>query len=213
MKSENVKLLLGVIGGMAAIIVFGLLAAFAPELSRGPRPAPTPGGIPVGEYRTISDFTLTDQDGKPMKLSDLQGKTVMMLFGYTYCPDVCPLGLADLKRVKKNLGPDADKVAFVFISVDPERDTPAVLKRYVGTFDPQFIGLTGDAETIKKVTYDFDAFFEKQKPQGTEASYLVAHTSFSYLIDPQGRWRMKYPFQTPTDLIANDVRQVLKESG
>jgi protein SCO1/2 len=211
-KSDGFKVFLGVAGGMAAIVLFGLLLSFAPELARGPQATPTPGGIAAGQYRDVPKITLTNQDNQPMTLGDLKGKAVVMLFGYTYCPDVCPMGMSDLRRVKRELGPDADKAAFVFVSVDPDRDTPGIIKRYVTAFDESFIGLTGDVESLKKFVYAFDGLFEKQKPTGDDPnSYVMAHTSFTYLIDPQGKWKLKYPFGTPVETIVNDVRDVIKE--
>lgn len=212
-KSDGFKVLISVAGGMAAIVLFGLLLSFAPDLARGPIPTPTPGGIAAGQYRDVPTITLTDQDGQPMSLDDLKGRAVVMLFGYTYCPDVCPMGMSDMRRIKRELGSDGDDVAFVFVSVDPDRDTPEVLKRYVTAFDESFIGLTSDVETLQKFVYAFDGLFEKQKPASDAPnSYAVAHTSFTYLIDPQGKWRLKYPFGTPVETILNDVRDVIGAS-
>jgi protein SCO1/2 len=211
-KSDGFKVLLGVAGGMAAIVLFGLLLSFAPELARSALPTPTPGGIAAGQYRDVPKVTLVNQDNQPMSLQDLKGKAVVMLFGYTYCPDVCPMGMSDMRRVKRELGPAADDAAFVFVSVDPERDTPPVLKRYVKAFDESFIGLSGEIADLQKFVYAFDGLFEKQKPTGDDPnSYVMAHTSFTYLIDPEGKWRMKYPFGTPVETIVKDVRDVLDE--
>lgn len=209
-KSDGFKVLLGVVAGMAAIILFGLVLSYAPQLATGPVPTPTPGGIAISRYRALSDVTLINQANRPMKLSDLRGKPTLIVFGYTFCPDVCPMSMADLRRVKRELGAAGDRVNFVFISVDPDRDTPAVIERYVTAFDPNFIGLTGDVPTLQKLIYEFDGLFEKQKPQGSNPnSYLVAHTSFTYLLDAEGRWRMKYSFGTPPEVIAEDVRGLL----
>jgi protein SCO1/2 len=210
-KSEGFKVLLGVLGGVAAIVAFGLLLSFAPELAKAGQPAPTPGGIAAGQYREVpDDITLVNQDNQPMTLAELRGKAVVMMFGYTHCPDVCPIGMSDMRRIKRELGPDADKAAFVFVSVDPDRDTPAVIKPYVAAFDKSFIGLTGDIPALQKFVYAFDGLFEKQKPGGDDPnSYVMAHTSFTYLIGPDGKWRMKYPFGTPVDAIVRDVRGVI----
>ena len=115
--------------------------------------------------------------------------------------------LSDFRRVKRELGDAGDKANFVFISVDPARDTPDVIKRYVEAFDPKFIGLTGDDATLQKLTYALDGLFEKQKPnEGDPNSYAVAHTSFMYLFDENGKWKMKYPFATPVDILAADLK-------
>ncbi|MFC1463703.1 MAG: SCO family protein [Candidatus Brachytrichaceae bacterium NZ_4S206] len=213
-RSDGFKVLLGVLGGMAAIVIFGLLLSYAPQLASGPIPTPTPGGVAISQYRTISDVTLIDQNNQPMALSALRGKPTLIAFGYTFCPDVCPLTMSDLRRVKRELGEAGDQVNFVFITVDPQRDTPEVIRRYVTAFDPAFIGLTGDEATLKKLIYEFDGVFEKQPPQSNNPeSYLVAHTSFIYLLDAQGKWRMKYSFGTPVEVITRDVQAMLSESA
>ncbi len=214
MKRDSLQLVAGVLIALALILGLSLAAAFAPAWlagSQGPPPTPTPGGMAVEPPKPMRDFTLTDQDGRPVKLSDLRGRAVLMFFGYTHCPDVCPLSMGDLRAVKKELGERAGEVAFVMVSVDGARDTPEVMKRYVGAFDPGFIGLTGDETAVHGIGADYGVVFERQKPQGTAATYLVAHTSYTYLLDRQGRWRVTYPFQTPTDLIARDIGRILDE--
>lgn len=210
-KSDGFKLLLGILGGIAAIVVFGLLLSFAPEFVRGPVPTPTPGGIVAGEYRDVPDVTLVNQDNKLMKLGALKGKPFLMSFGYTYCPDVCPMTLSDFRRVKRELGDAGEDVNFVFVSVDPARDSPERLKRYVQTFDPEFVGLTGDDASLQKLVYALDGLYEKQKPnEGDPNSYTMAHTSFVYLFDENGKWKMKYPFGTPVDVLTADLKAQLQ---
>jgi protein SCO1/2 len=169
------------------------------------------GGMVVSNPRQIPDYALVDMDGKPFKLSQLKGRSVLIFFGYTFCPDVCPLTLAELKQIKALLGPQAADVAVLYVSVDPERDTPEVLKRYIGAFDPEFLAATGDIETLRRFATEFGAAFEKQKPAGTSASYLVAHTSFTYLLDRDGRWRMTFAFKTPVDAVARDTLRIVQE--
>lgn len=210
-KSDGFKVLLGIVAGMTAIVVFGLLLSFAPELARGPRPTATPGGIAAGQYRSVPDVTLTNQDNRPVTFNDFKGKAVLMIFGYTHCPDVCPMTMSDFRKVKQQLGEQASRVNFVFIGIDAKRDTPAVLKSYVSAFDPSFIGLTADDATLQKTAYAFDGVYEIQKPAGDDSnSYNVAHTSFIYLIDPAGKWRLKYPFGTPVETIVKDLRDIIK---
>jgi len=214
MKRDSLQLAAGVVVALALILGLSLAAAFAPAWLAGsdaPLPTPTPGGMAVEPPKPMRDFTLTDQDGRPMALSSLRGRAVLMFFGYTHCPDVCPLSMGDLRSVKKALGGRSGEVAFVMISVDGARDTPEVMKRYVRAFDPDFIGLTGDETSAHGIGADYGVEFERQKPQGTAATYLVAHTSYTYLLDRQGRWRVTYPFQTPVDLIARDVARILDE--
>ncbi|MCX6018624.1 MAG: SCO family protein [Chloroflexi bacterium] len=206
--TENQKLGLSIIGAVIVTAIFGVLLSVAPDIARPPQSA-TPGGIPVGDYRTVSDFELTDQNGRQVKLSDFRGRPVLLAFGYTQCPDVCPLTLADFKQIKRNLGADADRVAFVLVSIDPARDTPEVMQRYLAVFDSKFIGLTGPDARIRSITDQFDASYEKQKPDAKSGSYSVAHTSFMYLFDAQNKWQLTYPFQSPAEIIAQDIRKFL----
>ncbi|MEO6063571.1 MAG: SCO family protein, partial [Thermoflexales bacterium] len=156
-------------------------------------------------------YALVDMNGQPFKLSQLKGRSILIFFGYTFCPDVCPLTLAELKQVKALLGPNAVDVAMLYISVDPERDSPEVLKRYIGAFDPDFLSATSDIETVRRFGAEFGAAFEKQKPAGTSASYLVAHTSFTYLLDRDGRWRMTFAFKTPVEEVARETLRIAQE--
>lgn len=217
MKRESTQLALAVAGALALTILFGLLGAFAPgiiEAVRGPAvaPSPTPGGLPVSHDAPARDFTLTDQDGRLLSLSDLRGRFALIFFGYTRCPDICPLALNEFKVVKKLLGEQAGRVAFVMVSVDGSRDTPDVMRRYVRGFDPDFIGLTGDELDVQRIGMDYGVRFARRKPDNTAATYLVDHTSHTFLIDPQGYWRMIYPFQTPPEIIAADIARMASDS-
>jgi protein SCO1/2 len=162
-----------------------------------------PGGALVNPPTVMSDFTLTDHNGKPLALSALRGKAVVLFFGYTHCPDVCPTTLADYTRVKSLLGAAADKVTFVLVSVDAERDTPEVMKAYLKNFDQTFVGMTSDDATLRKVATQFGASYavpqheHPEKHEGhTESvesdNYFVEHTSPSFLIDAKGTLRMVY---------------------
>ena len=215
MKRDGL-VLFGVVAGSIIVIVFiGLALSYAPNLLAGPQPTPTTGGILVDNPRQMADFTLTNQDGQPTQLSDLRGKAVLMFFGYTHCPDVCPLTMSDFKRVKQAVDQSApelgDRVAYVMISVDGQRDTPPVMKQYVETFDPSFIGLTGTPDQVANIGVDYGVKVEIQKSSPNQTGYTVAHTSFTYLLDPKGDWRVAYPFQTPPSLIASDLERILKE--
>jgi len=153
---------------------------------------------------------LADPSGRVRRLEDFRGKVVVVFFGFTHCPDVCPTTLADIARALKTLGPDADRVQAIFISVDPERDTPADLERYVKAFDPNFIALRGDLPATQRVAKDFKIYFEKRK-QGD--SYTVDHSSQSYVIDAQGRLRLLVrPDRLAADL-GDDLRTLLKEKS
>ena len=154
------------------------------------------------------DFALNDQDGKPRTLADFKGKAVVIFFGYTHCPDVCPTTMAEMSGVMKQLGPDADRVQVLFVTVDPERDTPALLKQYVPAFDPRFIGLSGDAEATAKVAKEFRVFYQKV-PGKTEGSYTMDHTAASYVFDPQGRVRLFVRHGQGPDPIVHDLKVLL----
>jgi protein SCO1 len=209
MKKENQQLVLSVIAATVAVVTFGLLLSFAPDWVRSPISTPTPGGVEIGTYRQVDGFSLIDQDGQPRTLADFQGKPVLMSLGFTNCPDVCPLTLADFKKVKTALGAQGDQVAFVMVSVDPARDTPEQLKRYLSIFDDRFIGLTGDEKAIRAWTQQLDASYKKIEPEPGQTGYTVGHTSFMYLFDREGVWRLQYPYQTPAEVMAGDIQALL----
>lgn len=170
-------------------------------------------GTPIEPPRQLSDFTLTNQDGQAMSLSDLRGKWVVLYFGYTYCPDICPTTLADLVHAKRDLGELANNVAFVMVSVDGERDTPEVLKNYLANFDMDFLGLMGDARTLRKLAPDYGLYFEKRQVEGTSAAYFMDHSAATYLIDPEGRLQMIYGYGIPSEVVSRDLRTVLTRDG
>lgn len=154
------------------------------------------------------DFALTDHTGKQRTLADFRGKTAVVFFGFTQCPDVCPTTLSDMAEVKKKLGADGKKLEVLFISVDPERDTPALLAQYVPAFDPAFIGLTGTPEQIAATAREFKVFFQKV-PGRTEKSYTVDHTAASFVFDPQGNVRLFVRYGTPVDAVVADLKNLL----
>ena len=135
------------------------------------------------------DFALIDHNGKPRTLADFRGKVVTVFFGYTHCPDVCPTTLSEMKLVLNELGADASRVQVLFVTVDPERDTPEILKQYVPSFDPGFLGLYGDAKATAEVARNFKVFYQKV-PGAKPDTYTVDHTAASYVFDPQGRLRL-----------------------
>ena len=153
---------------------------------------------------------LADTSGKLRHLSDFRGKAVVVFFGFTHCPDVCPTTLADLSRVMEALGADADRVQVLFITVDPERDTPEDLGKYVHAFDPRFVALRGDAAATQRVAKDFKIYYEKRK-QGD--SYTVDHSAQSYVFDPRGRLRLLVRPQDIAADLPDDLRTLLKESS
>lgn len=154
------------------------------------------------------DFALDDQDGKARTLADFKGRAVVIFFGYTHCPDVCPTTMAEMAAVMKQLGPDADRVQVLFVTTDPERDTPALLKQYVPAFDPRFIGLSGSLDATAKVAKEFRVFYQKV-PGKTEGSYTMDHTAASYVYDPQGRVRLFVRHGQGPDPIVHDLKVLL----
>ena len=156
------------------------------------------------------ELALTGHDGKPRTLADFRGKAVVLFFGFTHCPDICPTTLADAAGVMKKLGNDADRVQVLMVTVDPERDTPAVLAQYVPAFDPRFLGLYGDAAATQRAAKEFKIFYEKRK---AGASYSVDHSGQSYVIDPQGRLRLFVRHDRIAQDLADDLRALLKEKA
>jgi protein SCO1/2 len=154
------------------------------------------------------DFRLSDPSGAPRSLADFRGKVVVVFFGFTQCPDVCPTTLADMAEVKKRLGPAGDRLQVVFITLDPERDTPQVLAQYVPVFDPSFIGLRGTPEETAAVAKDFKVFYQKV-PGRTATSYTLDHTAGSYVYDRDGRLRLFVRHANGVDLIVADLKRLL----
>ena len=156
------------------------------------------------------DFSLQAADGSEMKLSQQRGKVVLLSFGYTFCPDVCPTTLVELSQVRVLLGDAAKRVRVAFITLDPERDTPERLGIYTKAFDPTFIGLTGSAEQLAYVRTMYGVMAEKEAVAGTAAGYLIAHSAYTYVIDPAGRLRLLFPFGLSIEEMADDIMQLLR---
>ena len=153
-------------------------------------------------------LSLTDHTGASRTLADWKGKVVVVFFGFTQCPDVCPTTLATMADVMKRLGPDADKVQVLFVTVDPERDTQAVLAPYVTAFDPRFVGLWGDTDATEKAAREFKVFYQKV-PGRAEGTYTIDHTAASYVIDREGRLRLYVRHQQTPEDIASDLKPLL----
>jgi len=157
-----------------------------------------------------ADFHLIDHNGKPRSLSDFRGKVVVMFFGYTHCPDVCPTKLADLAQTLRLLGKDADRVQVLFVTVDPERDTREVLAKFVPAFHPAFLGLYGDAKATADVADNFMVEYHKHP---TTNGYTMDHSTFTYLIDTQGKLRLMAGEREPSELLAQDIRKLLASTS
>ena len=156
------------------------------------------------------DFALTDPAGQPRTLADYRGKAVAVFFGYTQCPDVCPTTLAALAEATRALGADADKVQVVFITVDPDRDTAALLAQYVPAFDPRFVGLRGDAAATERVAREFKVIYQKV-PGATPDRYTMDHSAGIFLFDRAGRLRV-YESSADPGVLAHDLRTLLAVS-
>ena len=154
---------------------------------------------------------LADHTGKTRTLEDFRGKAVVVFFGYTHCPDVCPATMLEIKQALQSLGDEAKRVQVLFVTVDPERDTPQMLAKYVPEFDPGFIGLRGSPEETARVAKEFKVFYQKAQG-GSPGAYTVDHTSGIYVFDPQGRVRLFARPGRPADLAA-DLRTLLASSG
>ena len=162
-------------------------------------------GIPYAH-----ELALTDHNGHPRTLADFKGKAVLVFFGYTQCPDVCPTTMAQMAAVMQELGPLANKVQVLFVTLDPERDTPALLAKYVPSFDRRFLGLYGDQAATEKVAREFKVFFQKV-PGKTPSSYTIDHTAGSYVFDPQGRIRLFVRHDEGTAPIVHDLKLLLQQ--
>ena len=155
-----------------------------------------------------NDFRLTDHTGKPRTMADFRGKVVVMFFGYTHCPDVCPTTLSEMRQVMQILGKDAARMQVLFVTVDPARDTPELLSKYVPSFDPTFLGLYGDADATEKVAKDFKIIYRQASGKTTE-SYTVDHSAASLVFDTQGRLRLFVNYGLGADKIAPDIKKLL----
>jgi protein SCO1/2 len=172
--------------------------------------SPSFAGLDVTGADWGRDFRLQDPDGRTRSLADFRGKYVLLFFGFTHCPDVCPTALTRAKEVKRLLGADGERLQVVFVSVDPERDTAALLREYTAAFDPSFLGLRGDAEATKKTAAEFKVFYEKVP---TGASYTVNHSAFTYVFDAQGRLRLAMQHTQSAEQYAADLRTLMKQAS
>jgi len=187
--------------------LFALLGlCFALQSCSGDKPKFT--GIDLTGTKQEVQINLTDQDGKPRTLADFRGSYVLVFFGFTQCPDVCPTTLARAAEVRKKLGSDGARLKVVFISVDPERDTQQLLAEYVRAFDPEFTGLRGTEEQTRQAAKALNVFYEKVP---TGSSYTINHTAISYIFDDQGRLRLGMRHAQSADEYVSDLRTLMKQ--
>ena len=158
------------------------------------------------------DFQLTDHNGQPRSLKDFTGKLVVVFFGYTQCPDVCPTSMAELAEVKKSLGADGDKLQGIFVTVDPARDTPEVLKAYMANFDPTFLALIPTPTQLAALAKDYKVYYKKVDGP-TPTSYTMDHSAGSYVYDTQGRLRLYARYGGGATALAGDLKLLLKQKA
>ncbi len=182
------------------------------------RPQPPTPVAPVFKTTDITgapwgkDFHLTDHAGRPRALSDFRGKVVAIFFGYTHCPDVCPTTLSDFALALRDLGADGKKVQVLFVTVDPERDTPELLARYVPSFNPDFLGMYTDPASLAALAKDFKVVYQKNTQSGSK-NYLIDHSAGTYVYDAHGQLRLHIPYGAGARDIAHDLRQLLGKSA
>ncbi len=192
------SLTLGALSGLA------MLPGGLGRLFKGPD-----AGTPVARALVGGPFTLTAHDGKRVSDRDFRGKFMLVYFGFTYCPDVCPAGLQVISAALQQLGPKGEIFAPLFISVDPERDTPADLARYVQSFHPRLVGLTGTAEEIGAVAKAYRVYYKKVKDEKSTIGYTIDHTSLIYIMDPSGNYVTHFTHATPLDQMVDRLRKFL----
>lgn len=169
-------------------------------------------GVDISEVEYARDIQLPDHNGQQRSLKDFRGKVVVVFFGYTQCPDVCPTTMQEMAEVKKMLGKDGERLQPLFVTVDPERDTAEMLKAYMASFDPSFLALRGTLEQTTAVAKDFKIYFKKVDGK-TPTSYTMDHSAGSYIYDTNGRLRVYYRYGSGAEALAADVRTLLKEAS
>lgn len=190
-----------VIAGLLTTLVLGLAFFWQPEIPERP--------LPKAAIAEGGDFTLDSANG-PVSLKDYRGKLVLVYFGYTFCPDICPTSLAATAEGLKLLKPEeAARVAMIFISVDPERDTPARLKEYVEFFHPSMVGVTGKPEDLAEIAKRYGVFYAKQKVATAGNGYVVDHSADTYVVAPDGQLVGKIAHATPPNEVAAEIRKRL----
>jgi protein SCO1/2 len=201
-RRNAIKLIAGGAFWTGATGLFGLISGCTDA-----KPQFTSIDITGADY--AKDFSLTDHNGQLRSIKDFEGKVVVVFFGFTQCPDVCPTSMLELAEIKKMLGADGERLQGLFVSLDPERDTPEVLKAYMGNFDPSFLALRPALDKLPQVAKDFKIFYKKVDGK-TPGSYTLDHSAGSYVFDPQGRVRLYSRYGTGAAALAGDVKLLLK---
>ena len=168
-------------------------------------------GVDITGADYATGFSLTDHNGQPRTLADFRGKVVVLFFGYTQCPDVCPTTLSDLAQARQLLGAQGERLQGLFVSVDPERDTPALMKAYMANFDPSFLALYAAPEELPAVAKSFKVYYKKVEGK-TPTSYTIDHSAGSYVYDTQGRIRLYQRHGSGAEALASDIKALLAEA-
>jgi protein SCO1/2 len=189
-----------------------MLAGAAGLFSACSEKKPAFAAIDVTGANYAKNFELTDHNGQVRHLPDFAGKIVVMFFGYTQCPDVCPTSMAELAEVKKALGKDGDKLQGIFVTVDPERDKPEMLKAYMGNFDPTFLALYATPDKLAELAKDFKVYYKKVDGK-TPTSYTMDHSAGSYVYDTKGQLRLFTRYGSGAAALTQDIQLLLKEAS
>ena len=192
------------------LIYLGLCSALLAACSDKPADGAAGGfaGIDITGADYATGFALTDHNGQPRTLADFKGKAVVIFFGYTQCPDVCPTSMSEMAQAKQLLGADGDKLQGLFVSVDPERDTPAIMKEYMASFDPTFLALYAEPNQLPEVAKSFRIYYKKVEGK-TPTSYTMDHSAGSYVYDTQGRLRLYHRYGSEAQALADDLKKLL----
>lgn len=192
------------------VALVGVLLALLTLAACGGQPPYQWKGTGYPEGKIAQNFELIAENGQPLQLSDLQGQVVLIFFGYTSCPDICPTTLAEARQVMDGLGDGAGEASFLFITVDPVRDTPEKLAAYTDIFHQSIVGLTGDPETLAAVRDAYGVIAEREETPDSALDYVINHTARVFLVDPQGNLRLSYGYGTPPADILSDVQHLLE---
>ena len=195
---------------MTLSLAAGLGLSGCDWLAGAPKPAFK--GVDLTGAAYAQSLNLTDQDGRARNLAEFKGKVLVIFFGYTQCPDVCPTTLAELAEVKRSLGADGEKLQGIFVTVDPERDTEPLLKAYLSSFDPSFVALRGSESQTQQAAREFKVYYAKA-PGKAPGSYTMDHTAASFLFDKQGHVRVFVRYGSGAQAMADDIKLLLKEPG
>lgn len=192
--------------GLGLMVLIGVVTAFVLLF---PKTEPFRGTL-YDPALPAPEIALDRDNGSSFRLSEMRGSVVLLFFGYASCPDVCPTTLSELRKVNEELGSAADQVKVVFVTVDPERDTPENVQKYVSIFNPAFVGLSGSMAELEPVWRDYGVYREVDEVESSASGYLVSHTARVYLIDRDGNLRLSYSYGTPTDDIVHDLKLLFR---